>query len=106
MQEEPTLGQLTPGLSVSDRDGNKLGTVERVYRRDPARTPPDDIQASTISDEVVEVKTGLFGLGKHLYVPMRAVETVTEEGVFLDRPREEIEHAEWTSPPPQLDTLV
>lgn len=106
MQEEPTLGQLIPGLSVSDRDGNKLGTVERVYRRDPARTTPDDSEAGTVSEEIVEVKTGLFGLGKHLYVPMRAVETVTEAGVFLDRPREEVERAEWTSPPAHLDTLV
>jgi hypothetical protein len=106
MQEEPTLSQLTPGVSVSDKDGNKLGTVERVYRRDPARTTQDDGGAGAVSDEIVEVKTGVFGLGKHLYVPMRAVETVTEEGAFLDRPREEVERAEWTSPPQHLNTLV
>jgi hypothetical protein len=107
MQEEPYLGKLVPGVSVCDVAGNKVGTVERVYRRDPTRMTTvtgEEAAATAVVDEVVEVKTGPFGLGKHLYVPMGAIDAVTEEGVFLNKPREEVKDA-WTTPPAQLDQL-
>ncbi len=56
--------QITPGMDVCDVSGEKVGTVAHV-------------------GEVVEVKTGPFGLGKHLYVPPEAVDGVTEAGVIL-----------------------
>ena len=34
-------------------------------------------------DGVFELKTGLFGLGKHYYIPFSAVKDVTTGGVFL-----------------------
>jgi hypothetical protein len=52
-------------MDVCDVSGEKVGTVAGVH------------------GEVVEVKTGLFGLGKHLYVPPSAVDGVTEAGVVL-----------------------
>jgi hypothetical protein len=62
---EQSVRQITPGMDVCDVSGEKVGTVIRVYR------------------EVVEVKTGPLGLGKHLYVPPNAVDAVTEAGVIL-----------------------
>ena len=54
--------QITPGMDVCDVSGEKVGTVARV-------------------GEVVEVKTGLLGLGKHLYVPPTEVDAVTDAGL-------------------------
>jgi hypothetical protein len=58
-------------MAVCDVSGEKVGTVARV------------------DGEIVEVKTGLFGLGKHLYVPPKAVDGVTEAGVILRHAKHE-----------------
>lgn len=67
---ERYLGRLQPGMDVCDVTGQKVGTIAHVYRYADAvvstasggaaesRQPP--------YDEVIEVKTGLFGLGAHL----------------------------------------
>jgi hypothetical protein len=60
--------QIASGMDVCDVSGEKVGTVAHVYR------------------EVVDVKTGPFGLGKHLYVPPNAVDSVTEAGVMSNTP--------------------
>lgn len=61
---------VTKGMDVCDVSGEKVGTVARVYR-------------SLATPEVIEVKTGLFGLGKHLFVPAEEVEGVGAAGVIL-----------------------
>jgi hypothetical protein len=71
-----SVRQITPGMDVCDVSGEKVGTVARVHR--PAATA-----------EVVEVKTGPFGLGKHLYVPADEVDAVTEAGLILKHPKQE-----------------
>ena len=65
-----------PGMDVCDVSGEKVGTVARIHHPAPAR-------------DVVEVQTGLFGLGKHLYVPPDAVDGVTEAGPMLKHPKHE-----------------
>jgi len=76
------VGQIAPGMDVSDVSGEKVGTVDRV-------------------GELVEVKTGLFGLGKHLYVPMTEVDAVTEAGVILKHPKQEFHEAGLDARPDQ-----
>lgn len=66
--------QITPGMDVCDVSGEKVGTVARV-------------------GDVVEVKTGFFGLGTHLYVPSDAVDGVTEAGVILKHAKHEFHDA-------------
>src|SRR5947207_11110248 len=58
--------QIAPGMDVCDVSGEKVGTVARV-------------------GDVVEAKTGPFGLGKRLYVPPDDIDGVTEAGVILKR---------------------
>ncbi len=58
--------------------------------------------AAGVPDEILEVKTGLLGLGKHLYVPMSAVQEVLPESVFLSRPKEEFESLGYYEKPAQL----
>lgn len=78
---EQSMRQIAPGLDVCDVSGEKVGTVARVR------------------SEVIEVKTGLFGLGKHLYVPPNAVDGVTDAGVILKHPKHEFHSAGLDSPP-------
>ena len=57
--------QVLPGMDVCDVSGEKVGTVAKVR------------------GEIVEVKTGPFGLGRHLWVPPSALDGVTDAGVIL-----------------------
>jgi len=68
---DQSVRQIAPGMDVCDVSGEKVGTVAHVHR------------------EVFEVKTGPFGLGKHLYVPPNEVDSVTEAGVILRHPKHE-----------------
>jgi hypothetical protein len=68
--EDRSARQITPGMDVCDVSGEKVGTVTRLHHLTPAQ-------------EVVEVKTGLLGLGKHLYVPSEEIDAVTDAGVVL-----------------------
>jgi hypothetical protein len=77
---------------VYDVAAHKLGTVAHVH---PA--------AGAGGDDVLEVRTGLFGLGRHLFVPRGAVRDVTEGGVFLGVTRDEIHERGWDHRPPDLD---
>ena len=72
--------QITAGMDVCDVSGEKVGTVARV-------------------GEVVEVKTGLLGLGKHLYVPPTEVDAVTEAGIILKHAKQEFHEAGLDAPP-------
>jgi len=73
--DEQSGRQITPGMDVCDVSGEKVGTVARVHHPAAAR-------------DIVEVQTGLFGLGKHLYVSSDEVDGVTEAGVML-KPKHE-----------------
>ena len=81
---EQSVRQIAPGMDVCDVSGEKVGTVTRVYR------------------EVVEVKTGPLGLGKHLYVPPSAVDGVTEAGVMLRHAKQEFHDVGLDARPAQL----
>jgi len=83
-EHELSLQQIAPGLDVCDVSGEKVGTVARVLPK------------------VIEVKTGPLGLGKHLYVPAEAVDSVTEAGVMLRHPKQEFHNAGLDARPPDL----
>ena len=51
---------------------------------------------------MIEIKSGLFGLGKHYYVPSSAVEETTRTTVVLGKPRAEFEQLGWTRKPSGL----
>ena len=74
------LALIAPGMDVCDLDGERIGTVVRVRR------------GSTAHGDVVEVKTGFLGLGKHLYLPVGAIQNRTEGCLFLWETRAALEH--------------
>jgi hypothetical protein len=95
------LTPVRPGMDVCDSSGEKIGTVTAVHSRAPAAV------GGRVMDHpsFVEVKTGLLGLGAHLYAPAIAVQDATEACLFLRQTREEIEreHAGWRERPASLD---
>ena len=98
-------GPLEPGLDLCDVDGNKVGTVAHVYRYDLAvagsvgADHPPSREELLPREEVVEVKTGLLGLGPPLYVPMSAIQGVGAGGVFLARRKDDFESLGWHEGP-------
>jgi Uncharacterized protein conserved in bacteria (DUF2171) len=94
----PDSRPIVPGMDVCAIGGDKIGSVAVVHR---FSVLPDPATAST-PEEILEVKTGLLGLGKHLYVPMSAVQEVLTESVFLSRPKEEFESLGYYEKPAQL----
>jgi hypothetical protein len=93
--DEREQRRIEPGMDVNDLDGKKLGTV--VELRPHAGAPPGP--GYPAGGELVEVKTGFLGLGKHLYIPLSAVREVLETGVFLTERRDELDTAAWEQAP-------
>jgi len=88
--------RVTPGMEVYDTFDHKLGTVAHVH------DGPAPAGGAPGAGEVVEVKTGFLGLGKHLFIPRSAVRDVTEGGVFVAASREEIGQRGWDQRPGAL----
>jgi hypothetical protein len=73
-----------------DVSGEKVGTVAHVHHPTPAR-------------EVIEVKTGPLGLGKHLFVQTEHIDAVTEAGVILRHAKQEFHEAGLDTKPEGLE---
>jgi len=80
---------IAQGMDVCDVSGERVGTVVRVHR------------AGAVT-ELVEVKTGPFGLGKHLYVPADGIDGVTEAGLMLKHSKQEFHEMGFDAKPSDL----
>jgi hypothetical protein len=111
MQEARYLGRLEPGMDVCDVDGNKFGSIARVYRHElsamggETETPAQTGVGTMTRDEILEVKTGLLGLGKHFYVPFSAIQDVTSGCVFINQPKDAVDQQGWDTKPDYLEEL-
>lgn len=117
MQEARYLGRLEPGMDVCDVDGNKFGSISRVFRHEMAAAAMGAQDAAGGAgmtgggagmqprEEIIEVKTGFFGLGKHLYVPFSAIQDVTTGCVFINQPKDHVENQGWEVKPDYIDEL-
>ena len=94
-------------MDVCDVDGNKIGSISRIYRHEMATVGASGSgTAGTLPrEEIIEVKTGLFGLGKHMYMPFSAIQDVTSGCVFVNVPKDRVEDAGWDVKPDYLDEL-
>ena len=109
MQEQRYLGRLEPGMDVCDVDGNKFGTIERAFRNEMA--PVDTLEAGApvgtmTREDILQVKTGLLGLGKHYFIPFSAIQDVTSGCVFVDQSKDRIDDMGWDVRPDYLDSLT
>ena len=83
---ERYLGRIQSGMDVCDSRGGRLGSVSRVYRydsNDEVLEQPAGGAPATAYDEVIEVKTGMLGLGKRLFIPFSSIQEVISDSVFL-----------------------
>jgi len=110
-------GMIRRGMVVRDRDGRKVGTVAAAY----APTVPEVLVggegAVSGHEPLVEVTTGLLGLGRRLYLrpsapasPLAAgslplIREITHDSVVLTRSRGELATLGWHRPPPWLAEL-
>jgi hypothetical protein len=93
-------------MDVCDKHGDKIGTIAHVYRYDPILVGMAGDSGRLRYDEVIEVKTGFLGLGKHLFIPVGSVQEVTQDCAFLTRSEDEARNNdEWQYKPSYLDEL-
>jgi hypothetical protein len=107
MQEQRYLGRLEPGMDVCDLDGNKFGTIERAFRHELAPVGATETSAvgTMTREDILQVKTGLLGLGKHYYIPFSNIQDVTSGCVFIDQSKDRIDDMGWDVRPDYLDDL-
>ncbi len=82
------LGRIVPGMDVCDVTGEKVGTIAHIYQVDQGTETTGEATPARTGDEILEVKTGFLGLGKHYYIPMSAVQEVLTDSIFLSKSRE------------------
>jgi hypothetical protein len=99
MQEIELASRVASGMDVCDANGDKIGTVAHIHQPVAVGAGGTVEQPSS----VIEVKTGLLGLGKHLYVPTSALQDVTEGCVFLSASKDAMEGLGWHNRPAGLD---
>ena len=107
MQEARYLGRLEPGMDVCDADGDRFGSIARVFRHEVANVGSGSTAvASMPREDIIEVKTGLFGLGQHLYVPFGAIQDVTSGCVFVNQSKDQVHDQGWEHKPDDLDEMT
>src|SRR6266576_6225725 len=108
MQEQRYLGRLEPGMDVCDVDGHKFGTIERAFRHELASADMSETGAvgTMTREDILQVKTGLLGFGKHYYIPFSAIQDVTSGCVFVDQSKNHIDELGWDVRPDYLDSLT
>src|SRR5215207_8621613 len=101
------IGRLEPGMDVCDINGDKIGTIGHVFRHELAAVESQTSSVATMPrQEIIEVKTGLLSLGKHLYMPLGAIHDVTSGCVFVSEPKERVDAMGWDVKPDYLDELT
>jgi hypothetical protein len=100
MQEARDPVGLEPGMDVCDVLGEKFGRVSRVHHREVAVAGTSAVYADTTpSVDIIEVQTGLFGLGRRLYIPTGAVEDVVDGSIFVKAPKDRLDERGWGTKP-------
>jgi len=105
--QERYIGRLEPGMDMCDIDGVKIGTIGHVYRHayTTAGTSETSNVATAPGDDIIDVETGLFGLGKHYWVPFSAIHDVTSGCVFVSKRRDDVDGLAWDTKPDYLDEM-
>jgi hypothetical protein len=101
--QNPFLGRVAPGMKVFDMSGNKIGEISKVYRYPVLSDSSSGPATVTAQHDIIEVKTGWFGLGQHYYIPTSAIDDGLEESVFISKQREDLDNLGWSVKPSELE---
>jgi hypothetical protein len=94
-------GPLKPDMEVCDVNGEKVGTVAHVYEPPFPADEPDEAR-----EAVVEVKTGLLGLGAHYWIPRSLFQEALRDSAFLTKAKAELKGLGLDARPPYLEAAV
>ena len=102
------LGRIVPGMDVCDVTGEKIGSIAHLHRRNSVGEADGEGPTTALapSDEIMEIRTGFLGLGKHYYIPVSAVQEVLTDSVFLAKAREAFEQEGYERKPDGLAELT
>ncbi|MFN8635886.1 MAG: DUF2171 domain-containing protein [Chloroflexota bacterium] len=100
--ERQYLGRIVPGMDVCDVTGEKVGSVAHVLRFDDLT---EEKAPNRTGEEIIEVKSGLFGLGSHYYIPIGAVQEVLTDSLFISKSKEAFEELGYKEKPAHLAEL-
>lgn len=75
------MRNIQPGFSIVGKDGREIGKI------------------ASCTQQYCEVTTGIFGLGRTLYVPMGAITTSQGSTVYVDASSDQIDQLGWDKPP-------
>jgi len=89
-------------MDVCDVTGEKVGSIAHIYRFDEATAADAE---SRPGDDIIEVKTGFLGFGKHFYIPMSDVQEVLTDSIFLSKSRETFDQLGYETRPAHMDRL-
>jgi hypothetical protein len=96
------LGRIVPGMDVCDVTGEKVGSIAHILRFDDLT---EEAAPNRTGEEILEVKSGLFGLGSHYYIPMSAVQEVLTDSVFLSKSKESFDELGFKEKPAHMAEL-
>ena len=77
--------RIKPGMEVCDINGDAVGTVAHVHEPPFATDEPDATR-----EGIVEVKSGLLGLGTHYYIPRSLFGETLRDSAFLTKSKVEL----------------
>jgi hypothetical protein len=103
MQNNTFFGRVVPGMKVYDMSGEKIGEISRVYRYPVAAGSSSESSTEPAQHDIIEVKTGWFGMGQHYYIPTSAIDDGLEESVFVSKKREDLDNIGWNVKPPEIE---
>ena len=103
MQEQLFQG-VAKGMNVYTADDDKVGTVGELYRAassvaSTGSAPGKYAEPSQGAEPRFKVDTGLFGLGKDLFIPASAIADVTGNRVTLSVDKARLKEMEWDRRP-------
>jgi hypothetical protein len=89
--------RIREGMDVEDADGDSIGTVDKVYQ--PVSAPSTTANWTEPATAYLKVKTGLFGLGGHWYIPASAVRDLTGNRIILRDDKSHLSEKGWDERP-------
>jgi hypothetical protein len=103
MQQNTFFGRVAPGMKVYDMSGAKIGDISRVYRHAVSADSSSGSTTANANDDLIEVRTGWFGLGPHYYIPTSVIDDGLEESIFISKERDDLDKLGWNVKPPEID---
>jgi len=102
--QERFFSAIHEDMEVCDLAGDKVGKVDTIYRpagvvASSGSAPGTYAEPSTGGEPYLKVETGVFGLGKDLYIPASAVAEVAGDRVMLSVAKDGLDRRGWDQRP-------